>query len=223
MMRGVAGLVLLVLVSVGGLRTGAAQEPVGPVALFNGTSLDGWIVENSTGENFSVQGGVLRVEGPNGWLRSAKSYGDFTLRVEFRCVTEDADSGVFVRAPGPASNIFLRGWPANAYQVQLREMSRNRSTNPIWIGNLYRHRVAAGVTEFDGPTALGAAKPMGEWQTVLIDVRGQHLSVTLNGAPVTRAEGIANPSGYIGLQGEAGVVEYRSMALTEGPAPAGGD
>ena len=79
----------------------------------------------------------------DGFDRRGRS-GNFTLRVEVRFMTDDADSGVFVRAPGPASNIFMRGWPANAYQVQLRDMSRNKTTNPIWIGNLYRHRVAAG-------------------------------------------------------------------------------
>ena len=184
------------------------------VSLFNGT-LSNWIVENTEAGNFTVRDGVLRVEGPQGWLRSAAQYGNFSLRVECRFLTDDADSGVFVRAPGPASNIFIRGWPANAYQVQVRNMVKNRTNNPLWIGNLYRHRVAAGETTFDADAALAAAKPTGEWQLFEIDVVDDRLTVQLNGVVVTRAANIVNPRGHIGIQGETGVLEYRTIAIRE--------
>lgn len=185
------------------------------VPLFNGKSLDGWVVENSTAGNFTVHDGVLRVEGPQGWLRSAGQYGNFDLRVELRFLTDDADSGVFVRAPGPASNVFVRGWPANAYQVQARDISRNRTTNPIWIGNLYRHRVPDGATTYDADAALKAFRPTGEWQRFDIDVVGDRIVVSLNGVVTTRASGIVNPRGHIGIQGETGIVEYREIAIRE--------
>ena len=187
----------------------------GFVELFDGKSLDGWQVENSTGTNFSVRDGLLHVEGPDGWLRSARQYGNFTLRVEVRFLSDDADSGVFLRAPGPASNIFIRGWPANAYQVQVRDMSRNKTTNPFWIGNLYRHRVAPGETLFDGEAAMRAVKPTGEWQLFEIEAVDDRISVRLNGAAVTVARGIVNPQGYIGLQGETGALDYRTVEIRE--------
>ena len=193
----------------------AAQSPQGFTPLFDGRSLNGWVVENSDGANFTVTGGVLRVTGPQGWLRSAKDYGNFALRVEVRFVTDDADSGVFVRAPGPASNIFMRGWPANAYQVQLRDMSRNKTTNPIWIGNLYRHRVAPGETTFDADAAMRAVKATGEWQVVEIEAVEDRLTASLNGVPVLRAAGLVNARGFIGIQGETGAVEYRAIAVRE--------
>jgi hypothetical protein len=171
-------------------------------------------VENSDGANFTIrEGGVLRVEGPQGWLRSAEQYANFDLRVEFRFLTDDADSGVFVRAPGPASNIFIRGWPANSYQVQARDITRNRTTNPIWLGNLYRHRTPAGETVYDADAALGASRPTGEWQRFEIEVVDDRIVVRLNGTLTTRAAGITNPRGYIGLQGETGIVEYREVAI----------
>jgi len=132
-----------------------------------------------------------------------------------RFLTDDADSGVFVRAPGPSSNIFMRGWPANAYQVQVRDMSRNKTTNPIWIGNLYRHRVAAGETVFNSDAALAAVKPTGEWQLLEIDARADRLTVHLNGTLVTQASNIVNPRGSIGIQGEAGALEYKTIAIRE--------
>jgi hypothetical protein len=183
------------------------------VPLFDGQSLNGWVIENATANNFTVQSGVLRVQGPDGWLRSVGTYANFDLRVEFRFLTDDADSGVFVRAPGPASNTFARGWPANAYQVQTRDISVNRTTNPIWLGNLYRHRVAPGETLYDADAALKATRPTGEWQRFDIQAAGDRLVVALNGVVVTRAAGLVNPRGYIGLQGETGIVEFRDVAI----------
>ena len=191
-----------------------ASAPAGFVPLFDGT-LDGWVVENTTANNFTVKDRILRVEGPQGWLRSQRQYGDFALRVEVRFLTDDADSGIFFRAPGPASDVFMRGWPANAYQVQIRDITRNKTTNPIWFGNLYRHRVAPGETTFDSDAALGAAKPTGEWQVIEMDVVADKLTVRLNGAVVTRAANIVNPRGHIGVQGETGALEYRMIAIRE--------
>ena len=191
-----------------------ASTPAGFVPLFDGT-LDGWVVENTTANNFTVKDRILRVEGPQGWLRSQRQYGDFALRVEVRFLTDDADSGIFFRAPGPASNVFMRGWPANAYQVQIRDITRNKTTNPIWFGNLYRHRVAPGETTFDSDAALAAAKPTGEWQVIEMDVVADKLTVRLNGAVVTRAANIVNPRGHIGVQGETGALEYRMIAIRE--------
>ena len=196
-------------------RPQASSSPAAAfVPLFNGT-LDGWVIENSQTSNFTVANKVLRVEGPNGWLRSAQQYGNFTLRVECRFLTDDADSGVFLRAPGPASNIFMRGWPANAYQVQVRDMSKNKSTNPIWAGNLYRHKVAPGETTFDSDAAMKAVKPTGEWQIFEIEAVDDRLTVSLNGVVVTRAAGLVNPRGHIGLQGETGALEFRTIEIRE--------
>jgi hypothetical protein len=185
------------------------------VALFNGNDLTGWVVENSDGANFSVADGVLRVSGPNGWLRSSRDFGNFTLRAEFRFLTDDADSGLFVRAPGPASNIFIRGWPANAYQVQVRNMATNQTDNPLWIAHVYRHRVATGETRFDREAARSAFRPTGEWQTIEITVVNDVIRVQLNGIDTTVALGIVNPRGFIGIQGEAGRLEYRKIEVRE--------
>lgn len=206
---------------VGLLFTGAsavcllAQAPAGFVPLLNGRDLDGWTVENSTTDNFTVRDGVLRVEGPAGWLRSNVQYGDFSLRVEVRFLTPDADSGVFLRAPGPVSHVFVRGWPANAYQVQVRDMSVNRTTNPFWAGNLYRHRVAPGETTFDAEAALAAVRATGEWQLFEIEAAGERITARINGTPVLDAAGIVNPRGFIGIQGETGALEYRRIDIRE--------
>jgi hypothetical protein len=212
----VAGVSLLVVA--GAWMAGGAQSSYAP--LFDGKTLNGWVIENSTRNNFTVTDGVLRVEGPEGWLRSTEQFGDFDLRVEVRFLTPDADSGIFVRAPGPASNVFIRGWPGNAYQVQVRDITVNKTNNPLWIGHLYRHRIAAsagppGQTIYDADAALAVAKPTGEWQVFDIEVRADRLAVMLNGRRITQATGIVNPRGYIGIQGETGALEYRAIEIKQ--------
>ena len=183
--------------------------------LFDGQSLRGWTPRNTTPATFSVKDGLIRVEGTSGWLQSDREYADFRLRVEVRFLTDNADSGIFVRAVG--DSIFLRGWPGNSYQVQARDVTRNQSANPILIGNIYRHGNRGGETNFDSAAALRVAKPTSEWQTLEIEVRGETLNVSLNGTTITRATGLVNPRGTIGLQGEAGIVEYRSVQIQELP------
>jgi len=209
------GLAVVVWVSTGLWSGNVAARRQAFTALFNGRDLSGWVVENSDGANFSATEGVLRVSGPNGWLRSARDYGNFTLRAEFRFLTDDADSGVFVRAPGPASDVFMRGWPANAYQVQVRNIAANQTDNPLWIGHLYRHRVPPGETNFNRDAARQAFRPTGEWQTMEIDVIDDTIVVQLNGVRITRALGVTNPRGFIGVQGETGRVEYRRIDVRE--------
>ena len=206
-MRHIVTLLLLSLP----LVSAARSQNDGFMPLFDGKTLQGWTVVRSSDTTFSVRDGLLHVEGNSGWLKSEHQYSDFQLRAEFRFLTDNADSGVFVRAVGDA--VFLRGWPGNSYQVQTRDVTRNQTTNPILIGNIYRHGNPGGETQFDSQAALQAAKKTGEWQTFQIDVQGDRLTVSLNGTVVTRAANLANASGHIGIQGEAGIVEYRSIEI----------
>jgi hypothetical protein len=186
------------------------QPAGGFVPLFDGT-LDGWIVENTQAGNISVRDGVLRVEGPGGWLRSAREYGDIAVRTEFRFVTPDADSGLFVRAGGTGQ--FMRGWPNNSYQVQIRNPTTASRLPPV--GGLFRHGMPPGPTEFDAAVVEQVVKPTGEWQVLEVEVVGRQLTARLNGAEVLNAGEIANARGYLGLQAEVGAVEFRSIDIRE--------
>ncbi len=189
--------------------TTPAARPATPfVSLFDGT-LRGWVVENTDAGNFTVRDGVLRVEGPSGWLRSERRFEDFVLRTEFRFLTPDADSGVFIRASGDSA--FMRGWPNNSYQVQLRVPSTPSFLPPV--GGLFRHGMPAGDTAFDAALVEKIFGGVGEWQTVEIDMGGESLVVRFNGTEVTRASNIARASGFLGIQGEAGALEYRTIEV----------
>ena len=187
-----------------------AQTPATVVRLFDG-SLSGWTIENSDAGNFTIVEGVLRVSGPGGWLRAAGEYGDFSLRTEFRFLTPDADSGLFVRAR--SLDGFMRGWPLSSYQVQIRNPLTPSRLPPV--GGLFRHGMPPGETTFDAAVVEKLAKATGQWQLLEVDVTGDRLTARFNGGEVLRAAGIGNPTGFIGLQGETGALEFRSFDVLE--------
>lgn len=191
------------------LSSGVGAQ-AGFVSLFDGT-LAGWTIEGTEAGNFSVGDGVLRVEGPGGWLKSGRQYGDFSLRAEFRFVTPDADSGLFVRAAGEGQ--FGRGWPNGAYQVQIRNPLTESRFPPV--GGLFRHGMPPGEMTFEPALVEKLTRPTGEWQTLEVDVIADRLTVRFNGTEVMRAANIANARGHIGLQGETGVLEFRRLELRE--------
>jgi hypothetical protein len=199
-------------ISIAGALAGAAcaQAAEEYVPLFDGT-LSGWTIENTGHDNFTVRDGVLRVEEPEGWLRSADQYGDFRLRIEFRFLTDNADSGIFVRAV--ADSEFIRGWPNNSYQLQLRNPLGQSPFPPV--GGVFRHGTPQGETEFDPADAARLSTGTGEWQTLEIELAGDTLTAWLNGTQLTRAHDIVNPRGYIGIQGETGAVEFRAIEILE--------
>src|SRR5688572_8880794 len=86
--------VVNMLLAAGASTTGAQLVP-GFVPLFEGT-LGQATIEN--GGAFTIDNGVLRADGPEGWLRFPSLVRDFRLRVELRFLTANADSGVFFRA-----------------------------------------------------------------------------------------------------------------------------
>lgn len=210
-LRSVAIVLLVCGVAASCAGPNASAPDDGFTPLFDGASLDGWVVENTDAGNFSVVDGALRVEGPVGWLRTERTYADFDLRVEFRFLTDNADSGVFVRVG--EGDPFARGWPGNSYQVQTRDISVNTTTRPKLLGDVYRHRLPDGPTEYDDGAAFAAFTGTGAWQTFEIEVVGDRITVHLNDTLLTRAAEVVNPEGWIGLQGETGIVEFRRIDI----------
>lgn len=180
--------------------------------LFAG-GIDDWQAINAEPGSFTLNDGVLRVSGSQGWLRSPREYADFELRGEVRFVEPDSDSGIFLRVESGTD--FIRGWPGDAYQVQMREISVNTSDNPLPLVNLYRHRVADGATDYQRARVFDLYTGVNEWQEFTMTVTGEQLSVQLNGELVTEASGLENSQGYLGFQSETGVIEYRNLELYE--------
>ncbi|MDH4124487.1 MAG: DUF1080 domain-containing protein [Gammaproteobacteria bacterium] len=203
----------------------AQESPTrGFASLFDGRTLQNWSVDDARyAANFSVRDGLLHVEGEGGWLRSARKYTDFTLRMEFRYLTEDPGrgrvgvSGIFLRTPADSS--YDSGWPDNSLEVQLANRQGHRPAIPgdaRWGGAVLRHGNPGGPTSFDTGTALQAYGPTGAWQTLEIQAIGDAVHVTLNDHYLGVASAGGSSEGYIGIQAETGGIEFRSIDINEG-------
>jgi hypothetical protein len=177
---------------------GADKKPSEFVPLFNGKDLSGWHVMNDG--KFTATEKVIFLNRGGGWLRSDRQYGDFELRIEFRFLNKGANSGIFFRAKNDKG-------PATAYQVQTMDGDT--------IGDLYTRKLAMPKINRDAERVKKAMKPAGEWLTYLITANGEHLEVRLNGELITTADGLATEPGYIGLQGEGGLLEFRKIEIRE--------
>ncbi|HET6424700.1 MAG TPA: family 16 glycoside hydrolase, partial [Planctomycetaceae bacterium] len=76
--------------------TAIATDDVPPFAmsLFDGKSLDGWVIENDA--EVDVVDGCLRLKAGDGWLRSHHQYRDFTLSLEWKALqAKQYDAGIY--------------------------------------------------------------------------------------------------------------------------------
>jgi hypothetical protein len=201
--------ILFVLLVAAAVAPAAEWKP-----LFNGRSLDGWVMVGPG--RFVVEDGALKTEGGMGLLfYKGEKFGDCTVRVVFKTVSKSANSGVFIRLPEHPKDPWYG--VHNGYEVQID------SADDDWhsTGALYS---LSKVTAHN-------QKPAGEWNTMDIVLDGQQTTVLLNGVKVNEFHGdqavpereqwyepVRGPrpdAGYIGLQNhdQASVVYFREVSV----------
>ena len=189
---------LLGLVLFGSLAATAAQSaepkapPEGYVSLFDGKSLAGWELMNNA--KFVAEDGVLKLHGGSGWLKSEKEFADFDLQLEVRWLKPRQDSGIFLRSSKEGKN-----WPDRKYEVQCENSER--------IVFLFgaKHDRKADVQKL--------LKEPGEWHTMQITCRGAQCEVRFQGESVVTSESLKPGSGFLGIQGENGELEFRNLFI----------
>jgi hypothetical protein len=175
--------------------------PAGFTAFFNGKDLSGWkgLAHGNANErralkgdaltaaqakadermnaHWSVKDGVLIYDGKGDSLCTAKDYGDFEFYVDWK-IPPGADSGIYLRGT-PQIQIW-DPWdprvkpgapdPANAEEwVTQYANGRNLGSGGLWNNRRWRN----------APTSLADKKP-GEWNTFLIRMVGDKVSIWLN-------------------------------------------
>jgi hypothetical protein len=195
-------LIPLALVLIAGNLVAADQ---GFRPLFNGKDLTGWKLRNPGGQpSWSVKDGLLVNEvsaGKHGTdLVSEQKFRDFTLRYEYK-IPKGANSGVYLRG---------------RHEIQVLD-DYERGT-PSKGGNGAIYNIA--------PVSKFASKPAGEWQTAEATIKGDKVSLVLNGekvhdnVTVDKATGseidrnIDQP-GPIMLQGDHGSISFRKIEIKE--------
>src|SRR5919197_3244819 len=106
---------VLFLTTFGGVQAshiGADQGRGDWTTLFDGKSLNGW---NAVGDaNWNVADGVVQANKGTGYLVTSASYRDFQITLDF-WVTDDANSGVFIRCSDPKSITATSAYEVNIY------------------------------------------------------------------------------------------------------------
>jgi hypothetical protein len=168
--------------------------PPGFIALFNGKDLANWRESQGQG-HWTVADGILHYDGKGDSLKTARDYGDVELYVDWKI------------GPGGDSGIYLRGNP----QVQIWD-------NPIGSGGLFNNQKNPS-----RPTEV-ADRPVGQWNTFHITIRGDTVTVELNGKVVVDGVTMENYSdrsrplpatGPIELQHHGNPLEFRNIYLKE--------
>src|SRR5262245_60404667 len=182
------GLVLL------GSAAGSSGDVVlaqgGFTSLFDGKTLQGW---NQVGTaNWSVVDGAIQATMGNGYLVTPMPYGDFQITCEF-WVTDDANSGVFIRGEDPKMIT-----ANNAYEVNINVKS------PSGFGT-------GAVVNVAKPDVM--PKTGGQWNTYDITARGARLTVAVNGTQTVNALDNKHARGIIALQYGAGTVKFRNVKI----------
>jgi hypothetical protein len=179
-----------------------AADEHGFVSLFNGRDLTGWKIPEGDNGHWRVVDGVIDYDAESEAsdeksLASQKEFGDYTLRVDWRIketpyinpnvpyilpdgthARDVAGKELKLSLPDSDSGIYVRG--SSRHQV-------NIWCWPIGSGEMYGVRMDRST-----PPDLRAAvtprtqadKPVGQWNTFEITVRGKTVTVVLNGKTV---------------------------------------
>jgi len=215
--------------------TPAAIVPDKAVSLFNGKDLAGWEADVPAKDkdpnapaSFVVRDGMLVSKGkPEGHLVTTQAYRDYRLEVEYRFPGKAGNCGVLVHASKPRAlykmfpqsvEVQMMSGDAGDFwciqediKVPDMEKRRPRKATEKWGGAEGDARRILNLTD-------GSEKPLGQWNTMVIEARGRSITVWVNGDLVNNGFDATADRGKIALQAEGTEVEFRKVEI--GPLPA---
>ena len=204
------------------------------IQLFNGRDLSGWSPDvpskdttPDAPDSFIVREGMLVSLGrPRGHLLTDSAYRNYRLEVEYRFPGKQGNCGVLV----PASRLraLERMFP-QSIEVQMNhghagdfwciqeniEVPGMEARRPRKEGQKY------GGSEGDARRILNltdnSEKPLGEWNTMVVEARERTVKVWVNGDLVNDGFNSTADRGRIAIQAEGAEVEFRRVQI--GPLP----
>jgi hypothetical protein len=177
---------------------GDPKEEAGFTPIFDGKTLNGWT--GATKGYVAENGSLVCLKTGGGNLFTAKEYGDFVFRFEFK-FDPNGNNGVSVRG----------------HEIQILDdyADIHKKIKPCqYHGSIY----------CKVPAKRGSTKPAGEWNTQEIMVKGTQWKVTVNGkvivdADISKVEGLEavakRTRGPIGFLGHGTRVEFRNLRVKE--------
>jgi hypothetical protein len=161
-------------------RQSGAQsgEPGKWRSLFDGTSMDGWKHVGPGG--FLLLNGQLKTEGGLGLLfYEREKLGNCDLRVVYRLEKPGDNSGVYVRIDKKPDDPWYG--VHHGYEVQI---AGGPSGDP--------YRVTGAIYTFAKAAAFPSSPP-GEWNTMVVKLRGRITTAFINGMQVSRLDPAVDP------------------------------
>ncbi|HRP57798.1 DUF1080 domain-containing protein [Agriterribacter sp.] len=211
------------------LLPAAALCQTGPYSLFNGRDLSGWHIDvpemdtNALAKNpFIIRHGSLVSLGkPNGHLITDSVYQNFRLQVEYRFAGKPGNCGVLVFASTPRSlykmfpkSIEVQMMHENAgdfwcivEDIAVPDMEKRRGPKADWGITEGKNRRILNLTD-------GSEKPLGEWNTMVVECLKNSIRVWVNSDLVNDGFNCTAEKGRIALQAEGAEVEFRKVELT---------
>ena len=228
---------LILLAALASAASAGAQPSPGPAivpdrvtSLFNGKDLSGWEADvpakdtdKTVRDSFIVRNGMLVSLGdPKGHLLTQNAYRDYRLEVEYRFPGKPGNCGVLVHASRPRAlykmfpqsvEVQMNSGDAGDFwviqediKVKDMEKRRPRKEGEKWGGSEGDARRILNLTD-------GSEKPLGEWNTMVIEARGRTVKVWVNGHLVNDGFDATADRGRIALQAEGTEVEFRKVQI----------
>lgn len=197
-------------------------------SLFNGKDLSGWhidVPEMDTNKNvtspFIVRNGMMvSLDTPQGHIITDSVYHDYRLTVEYRFPGKPGNCGVLVHASTPRA---LYGMFPRSLEVQLEHnnagdfwciaenievpgMEKRRGPKEEWGVVDGKKRRILNLTD-------SSEKPLGQWNTIVIECSGNTVKVWENGELVNSGSNCTASKGQIALQAEGSEVEFRKIEI----------
>jgi hypothetical protein len=192
--------------------------------------LEGWHVdvpamdENPDTTNpFIMRDGMLVSLGtPGGHLITDKVYSDYRLVAEYRFAGEPGNCGILVHASTPRA---LYGMFPKSLEVQMM----HENAGDFWciqenikVDNMVERRgpkeewgVSEGKRRRIKNLTDGSENPVGEWNRMVIECRGDEIKVWVNDELVNHGYDCTATEGQIAVQAEGSEVEFRKLELTK--------
>lgn len=207
----------------------SAPDQPAPVSLFNGRDLTGWHVDVPARDSnvrlrnpFLVRNGMLVSLGePRGHLITDSSFRNYRLEAEYRFPAAPGNAGILVHASTPRA---LYGMFPRSIEVQMEHGNAGDFwciVEDIRVPDMERRRgppAEWGITEGKARRILNltdsSEKPLGQWNTIIIEAIGRSIRVWVNGDLVNDGTDATADHGQIALQAEGSEVEFRKLSLT---------
>ena len=197
-------------------------------SLFNGKDLSGWVMDvpaldkkPNLAKPFTVRNGMLVSLGkPAGHLLTEKEYANYRLEVEYRFAGKPGNCGVLVHA-SKLRNLY------KMYPKSIEVQMNHQHAGDFWcivenikVPDMEKRRGPKknwGITEGKARRILNltddSENPVGEWNAMTIECRGNEVKVWVNGDLVNHGFDCTAKSGKLSIQAEGSEVEFRKLDI----------